>query len=76
MTDNPLLTESSLPYHLPPFALVKDEHFAPAFESGMAEHLYEIADIVDDPGPPTFDNTVVALERSEMTPDPGKYTTV
>jgi hypothetical protein len=32
---NPLLTESTLPYHLPPFAAIKDEHFAPAFEQGM-----------------------------------------
>ena len=64
MTNNPLLTESSLPYHLPPFALVKDEHFAPAFESGMAEHLEETAAIVNNPGAPTFDNTVVALERA------------
>src|SRR5262245_42460515 len=39
---NPLLTESSLPYHLPPFAAIKDEHFAPAFEQGMADEIREV----------------------------------
>ncbi len=61
---NPLLTESPLPYHLPPFAAIKDEHFAPAFEQGMAENLQEIAVITNNPAVPTFDNTIVALERS------------
>jgi peptidyl-dipeptidase Dcp len=62
--NNPLLTESPLPYHLPPFAAIKDEHFAPAFEQGMAENLQEIATIANNPAVPTFDNTIVALERS------------
>ena len=61
---NPLLTESTLPYHLPPFAAIKDEHFAPAFEQGMAENLQEIALIAGNPAPANFDNTIVALERS------------
>lgn len=61
---NPLLTESTLPYHLPPFAAIKDEHFEPAFERGMAENLQEVADIAGNPAPATFDNTIVALERS------------
>src|SRR4029079_19427933 len=34
--NNPLLTKSTLPFHLPPFAEIKDEHFGPAFEQGMA----------------------------------------
>lgn len=62
--DNPLLTESTLPYHLPPFGEIKDEHFAPAYELGMAENLAEIAAIADNPEKPTFENTLVALERS------------
>ncbi len=62
--NNPLLTESPLPYHLPPFAAIKDEHFAPAFEQGMAENLQEIAAITNNPAVPTFDNTIVALEKS------------
>jgi peptidyl-dipeptidase Dcp len=61
---NPLLTESKLPYHLPPFADIKDEHFAPAFERGMAEHMAEIDAIANNPAKPTFDNTIVALERA------------
>ena len=61
---NPLLTESTLPYHLPPFAAIKDEHFEPAFEQGMADELEEVAKIAGNPAPPTFDNTIVALERS------------
>src|SRR4249920_1523460 len=61
---NPLLTESTLPYHLPPFAAIKDEHFAPAFEHGMADELADIAKIAGNSAPATFDNTIVALERS------------
>ena len=61
---NPLLTESTLPYHLPPFAAIKDEHFEPAFEQGMAENLQEVADIAGNSAPAAFDNTIVALERS------------
>ena len=61
---NPLLTESTLPYHLPPFEQFKDEHFAPAFELGMSTNLKEIEAIANNPDQPTFDNTIVALERS------------
>jgi peptidyl-dipeptidase Dcp len=64
IAQNPLFTESSLPYHLPPFAAIKDEHFAPAFEKGMAEELAEVDAIANNPAEPTFDNTIVALERS------------
>jgi peptidyl-dipeptidase Dcp len=63
-TKNPLLTESTLPYHLPPFEQIKDEHFAPAFELGMAENLKEVDAIANNPERPTFENTLVALERS------------
>ena len=61
---NPLLSESTLPYHLPPFELIKNEHFAPAFEQGMAEDLKEVDAIAGNPEKPTFDNTIVALERA------------
>lgn len=64
MPPNPLLTESPLPYHLPPFAQIRDEHFAPAFAQGMAGELTEVEAIAQNPAAPTFDNTVVALERS------------
>ena len=62
--DNPLATESTLPYHLPPFDRIKDEHFPPMFERGMAEALAEIAAIAKNPETPTFANTIVALERA------------
>jgi len=61
---NPLLTESNLPYHFPRFDLIKDKHYTPAFEQGMAENLQEVAAIANNPEAPTFDNTIVALERS------------
>ena len=61
---NPLLTESTLPYHLPPFDLIKNEHFAPAFALGMEQNLKEIDTIVKNPAVPTFENTIVALEQS------------
>ena len=64
---NPLLTESTLPYHLPPFAQIKNEHFAPAFAQGMAEELQEIAALTASPAAPTLENTVIALERSGET---------
>ncbi len=64
MTENPLLTESALPFHLPPFDKIKDEHFTPAFEKGMADELKEVDVIAANPDKPTFENTIVALERS------------
>jgi peptidyl-dipeptidase Dcp len=64
LADNPLFVPSSLPYGLTPFAEIEEGHYLPAFERGMAEQLAEIDAIVADPSPPSFDNTVVALERS------------
>ena len=62
--DNPLLTESSLPYHVPPFDKIKDEHFAPAMEAGMREELKEVEVVANNSEKPTFDNTIGALERT------------
>jgi len=62
--DNPLLTESSLPYHVPPFDKIKDEHFPPAIEAGMSEQLKEVEAVANNSEKPTFDNTIVALERT------------
>ncbi len=59
---NPLLTPSPLPYHLPPFEQIKDEHFAPAYDQGMAEDLKENEAIANNPAAPTFENTIVAME--------------
>ncbi|GAA4156392.1 M3 family metallopeptidase [Gryllotalpicola daejeonensis] len=69
MTDasNPLLTASTLDYRLPPFAQITDEHYRPAFDAGFAEQLAEIEAITSNPDEPTFENTLVALERSGQT---------
>jgi len=64
LNDNPLATESALPYHYPPFDKIKDEHFVPAIEAGMREQLNEIEPIANSSDKPTFDNTIVALERT------------
>ena len=61
---NPLLTPSTLPYQLPPFAEIKVEHYRPAFDEALALHDAEIATITDNPADPTWENTVEALERS------------
>ena len=64
LKDNPFATESSLPYHLPPFDKIKNSDFMPAIEAGMQEQLKEIKVIASNPKEPTFDNTIVAMERS------------
>ncbi|MFE9426167.1 M3 family metallopeptidase [Kitasatospora sp. NPDC006697] len=64
MTDNPFLDPSPLPFQLPPFAAIAEEHYRPALDQGMAEEREQTARIAADPEPPTFDNTVVALERA------------
>lgn len=62
--DNPLLVDSDLPFHYPRFDRLKVEHFQPAVEQAMAERRKAIDAIAADPSPPTFENTVVALERA------------
>ena len=64
VTDNPLFTESSLPFGYPAFDQIRDEHFVPAFERGMAQELAEVDVIASNPAAPMFENTLVALERS------------
>ena len=64
MTDNPFLSESALPYRLPPFDRIEDAHYRPAFEQGMEEQLAEVAAVAGSSEAPTFENTIVALERS------------
>ncbi|MCG5214456.1 M3 family metallopeptidase [Streptosporangium sp. KLBMP 9127] len=64
MAVNPFFAPSSLPYRLPAFADIEEEHYLPAFERGMRDHLAEVESITADPEPPTFENTVAALERS------------
>ncbi len=69
MTHNPLLKPSSLPFAAPDFGAVKFEHFKPAFEAGMAEQLREIQAIADDSAAPSFENVLVAMERTGQTLD-------
>jgi peptidyl-dipeptidase Dcp len=64
---NPLLSPSPLPFQAPPFDRIKDEDFAPAFEQGMREQTAEVEAIANNTAAPTFDNTLVALERSGQT---------
>ncbi|MCH8856028.1 MAG: dipeptidyl carboxypeptidase II, partial [Proteobacteria bacterium] len=61
---NPLLTPSPLPLRFPAFDKVRDEHFAPALDRGMAEELAEVEAIAANRAAPSFANTVEALEKS------------
>lgn len=63
-SDNPLLAPSPLPFQAPRFDTINDQHFRPAFDEGIRLHLAEIEAIASNPAPPTFDNTLVALEQS------------
>lgn len=62
--DNPLLAAWDTPFGMPPFDRIRPAHFAPAFEHAMAAHRSETAAIAADPAPPSFANTVEALERA------------
>ncbi|MDZ7659323.1 M3 family metallopeptidase [Fodinibius sp.] len=64
MNNNPLFSASSLPYEAPNFDAIKVEHYRPAFEEGMKRELEEIETIATNPEPPTFENTIVAMEKS------------
>ncbi|HEY0529198.1 MAG TPA: M3 family metallopeptidase [Gemmatimonadaceae bacterium] len=62
--NNPLFVESTLPYHAPRFDLIRNEHYQPALEEGMRRQLAEIDAIAKQMAPPTFDNTILPMERS------------
>ena len=61
---NPFYQESTLYFKYPPFDKIKNAHYAPAFEKGMAEQLAEIEGIAGQSDVPTFENTIVAMEKS------------
>src|SRR5258707_10542207 len=61
---NPFFSESTLPYHAPPFDKIKDGDYAPAIEEGMKNQLTEIEAIANSPEAPTLSNTFEAMERS------------
>jgi peptidyl-dipeptidase Dcp len=61
---NPFYAPSTLPFHAPPFDKIKDEDYQPAIEAGMAEELTEVQAIADNPAVPTFENVLVAMEKT------------
>ena len=65
--ENPLLKESSAPFGAPEFDKIKNEHYLPAFEAGIAEAKAEIDAIVANQEEPTFENTIEAMEVSGQT---------
>ncbi|PRY92959.1 peptidyl-dipeptidase Dcp [Hasllibacter halocynthiae] len=64
MTD-PLLADWDTPFAIPPFGAISDDDWAPAVEAALEEARARVAGIADDPAPPTFENTVEALERAD-----------
>lgn len=61
---NPFFEASTLPFHAPPFDRIHDSDYKPAIEEGMKRQLAQVDSIANQSAPPTFDNTLVALERS------------
>jgi peptidyl-dipeptidase Dcp len=61
---NPFYAASTLPFQAPPFDKIKDSDYQPAIEAGMAQQLVEMKAIADNPAPPTFENTLVAMEKT------------
>lgn len=61
---NPFFTSSTLPYQAPPFDVIKDEHYRPAFDEALKRKRQDIADIACNPAEATFENTFIALEKS------------
>ena len=64
LQDNPLLTESTLDYQAPDFSKIRPEHFVPAIKEGIRLQLEEIDSITSNIAAPTFENTVLAYEKS------------
>jgi peptidyl-dipeptidase Dcp len=63
-SSNPFFEPSSLPYQLPPFAEIHDEHYRPAFDRGFDEQLAQVREITAQTEEPTFENTLLPLEKS------------
>jgi len=61
---NPFYKKSELYMSYPPFDLIEDEHYLPAFTKGMSDHLKEIDLIINNSEKPTFENTILAMELS------------
>jgi peptidyl-dipeptidase Dcp len=63
-TPNPFLTEYTTPFQVPPFDQIKNEHYMPAFEAGIAEQQAEVEAIVNNEEVPSFENTILPLDKS------------
>ena len=61
---NPFYAPSTLPFQAPPFDRIRDEDYQPAIEAGMTEQVAQVESIAANHTPPTFDNTVLALEKT------------
>src|SRR4051812_45769505 len=61
---NPFKYPSTLPYQVPAFDKIKDADYLPAMEEGIREELAEIQKIANNPAPPTFQNTMIAMEKT------------
>ena len=61
---NPFFSEFKTPYKIPPFELIQDEHYKPAFYRAMESHLNEVDAITSNIDSPSFTNTIIALEKS------------
>ncbi|MGZ5934531.1 MAG: M3 family metallopeptidase [Rhizomicrobium sp.] len=64
MASNPFFEDWTTPFAAPPFDRIKPEHFRPAYDRALPEHASEIATIAENTAPPTFENTILALENS------------
>ena len=62
--DNPFYAPSALPFQAPPFDRIKDADYQPAIEAGMARQQAEVRAVADNPAKPTFENTLIPLEKS------------
>ncbi|RNF28803.1 dipeptidyl carboxypeptidase II, partial [Massilia aurea] len=61
---NPFAKESTLPFNYPAWDKIRNEHFAPAYAEAMRQHAAEIEKIANNKAAPTFENTIVAMERA------------
>ena len=62
--DNPFLNKYDTEFEIPPFSKIDNSHFMPAFLMGIDEHNKEIASIINNPDKPSFENVIIALEKS------------
>ena len=64
LKNNPLLQTSDLPFGAPDFSVIQNAHFQPALEEGMRQQREAVQAIIENPEAPSFENTIVALEKS------------